>query len=215
MKKSKPRVKPGPFLRGKGNIFIVSAPSGAGKTTLCKKIISTVDGLVQSVSYTTRKPRKGEVNDVDYSFISSGKFKKMIAGGDFIEWAEVHGNLYGTSKKRLKNLLHSGFDIILDIDTQGAKQFRKSFDDGVFIFILPPSMEILRERLEKRMSNSKKDIQMRLKLAVNEIKEYEMYDYVIVNNILRDSIRQLEAIIIAERLRNKKIDPDWIIKYLN
>lgn len=201
--------------KSKGSIFIVSAPSGAGKTTLCKEIIDTVDRLKQSISFTTRKPRKGEINGVDYSFISKGKFKKMITSGDFVEWAEVHGNLYGTSRRRLENILKSGSDVILDIDTQGARQIRKSCRGGVFIFILPPSMKVLRKRLENRGSNSKDDTERRLKRAVYEIRDYDKYDYVIVNNILKNSIRKLESIIIAERLRNKKIDTDLIKKILN
>ncbi len=201
--------------KSKGSIFIVSAPSGAGKTTLCKEIIDTVDRLKQSVSFTTRKPRKGEINGVDYSFISKEKFKKMITSGDFVEWAEVHGNLYGTSRRRLENILKSGSDVILDIDTQGARQIRKSCRGGVFVFILPPSMKVLRKRLENRGSNSKDDTERRLKRAVYEIRDYDKYDYVIVNNILKNSIRKLESIIIAERLRNKKIDTDLIRKILN
>ena len=198
--------------KSKGSIFIVSAPSGAGKTTLCKKIVNTVDKLRQSVSFTTRKPRKGEVNGVDYSFISRGKFGKMIERGDFVEWAEVHGNLYGTSGERLENILDSGSDVILDIDTQGANQIRKSFSGGIFIFILPPSMGALRQRLENRGSNSKEDTERRLKRAADEIRDYDKYDYVIVNDILKNSLRKLESIIIAERLRNKKIGPNFIRK---
>lgn len=194
----------------KGTLFIVSAPSGAGKTTLCKKIIDNVENLRQSVSYTTRKPRKNEVNNVDYFFVSAEQFKKMVDRRDFIEWAEVHGNLYGTSKKRLDNLINSGVDVILDIDTQGAKQIKKLHSGGVFIFILAPSMKVLRERLEKRKSNSKKDMAKRLKRAVEEIKEYKKYDYVIVNDTLQVSLSKLEAIILAERLKNKNIDPVWI-----
>jgi guanylate kinase len=200
--------------KSKRSIFIVSAPSGTGKTTLCNKTVNTVDNLRQSVSYSTRKSRKGEVNDADYSFISKKLFNRMIARGDFIEWAEVHGNFYGTSSKRLENLLKSGFDVILDIDTQGAKQIRESIEGGVFIFILPPSMIILKERLEKRESNTKEDIKRRLQKAVNEIRDYKMYDYVIVNDKLKDSLKKLEAIIIAERLRQKKTDHTLIRKIL-
>ncbi|MEW6109195.1 MAG: guanylate kinase [Nitrospirota bacterium] len=196
-------------------MFIVSAPSGAGKTTLCKKVIDTVDNLRQSVSYTTRKPRKGEINDVDYSFITEKEFRKMIAEGDFVEWAEVHGNLYGTSRKRLETLMNSGFNVMLDIDTQGARQIRKSCKGGIFIFILPPSMKILRERLEKRKSNSKEDIERRMKRAVDEIRDYKMYDYVIVNDIIKNSLKKLEAIIIAERLKNNRTEPGLIRKILD
>lgn len=194
------------YMEGKGSIFVISAPSGAGKTTICRKIVGNIDNLRQSVSFTTRLPRKGEVNDVDYTFITEQEFREMVRGKDFVEWAEVHGNLYGTSKKRLEGLMDSGFDVILDIDTQGARQIRGCYKDGVFIFILPPSMRALGERLEKRKSNTKKDIKRRLSRAKEEIGNYMMYDYVIVNDILKNAVKKLEAIILAERLRSKKID---------
>ena len=200
--------------RRKGSLFIISAPSGAGKTTLCKKIVTTVDRLGQSVSFTTRKPRGGEVNDLDYTFIGEEEFREMIARGDFVEWAEVHGNLYGTSRERLEGLMDSGLDVILDIDTQGARQIRKSYGDGVFIFILPPSIEILRRRLEKRRSNSREDMDRRLGAAVDEIREYNNYDYVIINNVLKDSVKLLEAIIIAERHKTERMDNSMIEKIL-
>ncbi len=200
--------------RRKGSLFIISAPSGAGKTTLCKKIVTTVDSLVPSVSFTTRKPRGGEVNDLDYTFIGEEEFREMIAGGDFVEWAEVHGNLYGTSRDRLEGLMDSGLDVILDIDTQGARQIRKLYGDGVFIFILPPSIEILRRRLEKRRSNSREDMARRLGAAIDEIKEYNNYDYVIINDVLKDSVRLLEAIITAERHKTERTDKSIIEKIL-
>lgn len=201
--------------KSKGNIFIVSAPSGAGKTTLCRKIVESVDNLKQLVSFATRKPRKGEVNDVDYTFVSEDAFRKMIASGDFIEWAEVHGNLYGTSRKRLSGLVRQGYDVILDIDTQGAQQIRESYEGGVFIFILPPSMKVLEERLEKRKSNTPQDMRRRLKRAVHEIRDYYKYDYVIVNDHIKDSLRKLESIITAERLSSGKIDKTEIKRILN
>ncbi len=203
--------------KAKGSIFVISAPSGAGKTTLGNKIIEREKNLKASVSYTTRQPRKGEVNDLDYTFVSDKVFRKMADRGEFAEWAEVHGKLYGTSKKRLEGLMRSGFDVILDIDTQGARQIRASFPDGVFIFILPPSMTVLRERLEKRKSNSREDIDRRLKRAVDEIKEAmheitgdKVYNYVIVNDVLSDSLEKLDAIITAERVSISKVDPKWI-----
>jgi len=196
--------------RNKGSIFIVSAPSGAGKTTLCKQIIRAVDNIRPSVSFTTRQPRASEVPDEDYCFVSEAEFRAMIDRGDFVEWARVHGNLYGTSRRKLEELIIAGNDVLLDIDTQGAQQIRKSFDNAVYIFILPPSMRELRQRLEGRMSDSAEDMQRRLQRAVDEIKEYKMYDYVIVNDIIETSLRKLEAIIIAERLKSGKIDPHWI-----
>ena len=194
------------LLKNKGLIFIVSAPSGAGKTTLCMKIIRKMNNLVQSVSFTTRQPRPGEIHDKDYSFITRKEFRMMVDEGDFVEWAEVHGNLYGTSRRRLNDILASGFDVLLDIDTQGAKQIRNLFKNGVFIFILPPTMKELRNRLEKRMSNTHDDIDRRLKRAVNEIRDYKIYDYVIVNDVIKNAMGKIEAIIIAERIKNSNAD---------
>lgn len=194
----------------KGCIFIVSAPSGAGKTTLCKQIISTLDNIRPSVSFTTRLPRVGEIPDEDYRFVSEEEFKGMIDSGDFVEWARVHGNLYGTSRRKLEELVNAGYDALLDIDTQGARQIRKFFNNAVYIFILPPSMKELKNRLERRMSNSADDMNRRLERAVDEIREYNMYDYVIVNDVIETSLKKLAAIITAERLRSNKIDPLWI-----
>jgi len=198
--------------KSKGSLFIVSAPSGAGKTTICKKIMGAMDNVKTSVSYTTRRPRQGEVDNEDYSFISEKKFRGMIQKGEFVEWAEVHGKLYGTSRKRLEKIVNDGFDVILDIDTQGAEQIKKTYGNGVFIFILPPSMTELRDRLEKRMSNTKEDMERRLKRASEEIRAYKIYDYVIVNDLLKSSLSKFESIIVAERQRSSKIDSAWIEK---
>lgn len=198
--------------KSKGSLFIVSAPSGAGKTTICKKIIKTMDNVKTSVSYTTRKPRQGEVDNEDYSFISEKKFRGMIQKGEFVEWAEVHGNLYGTSRRRLEKIINDGFDVILDIDTQGAQQIKKTYANGVFIFILPPSMTVLRDRLEKRMSNTKEDMERRMKRAGEEIRAYKIYDYVIVNDLLKSSLSTFESILVAERQRSSKKDSAWIEK---
>ena len=196
--------------KGKGSIFIVSAPSGTGKTTLCKQVIRKVDNIRPSVSFATRQPRSGEIPDEDYCFVSEEEFRAMVDRGDFVEWARVHGNFYGTSRRKLEELISAGYDVLLDIDTQGAQQIRKSFDNAVYIFILPPSMKELKHRLEGRMSNSAEDMNRRLERAVDEMREYKMYDYVIVNDIIEISLKKLEAIIISERLRSSKIDPHWI-----
>jgi guanylate kinase len=196
--------------KGKGSIFIVSAPSGTGKTTLCKQVIRKVDNIRPSVSFATRQPRSGEIPDEDYCFVSEEEFRAMVDRGDFVEWARVHGNFYGTSRHKLEELIGAGYDVLLDIDTQGAQQIRKSFDNAVYIFILPPSMKELKHRLEGRMSNSAEDMNRRLERAVDEMREYKMYDYVIVNDIIETSLKKLEAIIISERLRSSKIDPHWI-----
>jgi guanylate kinase len=196
--------------KSKGGIFVISAPSGAGKTTLCRKIIAKQGNFRPSVSFTTRPPRTGEVDGRDYTFVTERVFRNMVRRGEFVEWAEVHGNLYGTSKKRLKELMRAGYDVILDIDTQGARQIRNVFDAGVFIFIVPPSMKTLRERLDKRKSNTSADIERRLRRATGEIKDYKLYDYVIVNDVLNVALKSLEAVITAERLRTRRVDRRWI-----
>lgn len=196
----------------RGCLFIVSAPSGAGKTTLCHKLSSTLPNLQHSVSYTTRPRRPGEVNNRDYTFVNEKVFRNMVKKGEFVEWAKVHGHLYGTAKKRLEEMLNKGIDVILDIDTQGAGQIKKKYTDGIYIFILPPSMKILRERLKKRMCNSKEEIKKRLKRAVEEINDYKKYDYVIINDVFEDALEELRAVISSEKIRTKKIDPLWIEK---
>ncbi len=196
--------------KSRGGLFIVSAPSGAGKTALCKQLVLAVPNLKFSVSYTTRHPRPGELNDRDYTFISRDEFRLMIDKGEFIEWVEIHGELYGTSKKRLEELMSSGIDIILDIDIQGAMQLKERYREGAYIFVLPPSIEVLKERLEKRMTNSKEEIKKRLEGAIFEIKSYPRYDYVIINNVFEDALKEIEAIIISHRVRTKMINPLWI-----
>ena len=189
---------------------MVSGPSGAGKTTLYREAASSLPNLKHSVSYTTRRPRPGEVNDRDYTFINRDEFKGMIDRAEFAEWAEIHGKLYGTSKKRLEETMDSGIDAILDIDVQGAEQLKKKYKGGVYIFVLPPSLEALGERLQKRMVNSKEEIEKRLKVAAKEIKRYREYDYVIVNNILEDALKELSAIIISKRVSTERVDPQLI-----
>lgn len=196
--------------KSKGSLFVVSAPSGAGKTTLCKKLTSLLPNLKHSVSYTTRPPRQGEVNDRDYTFINRKEFKLMVQSGEFLEWAKIHGEFYGTSTDRIQKLVRSGTDVILDIDTQGAQQLKKDYRGGVYIFVLPPSMEILEKRLEKRMANSQEEINKRIKRAVDEIKIYRKYDYVIINNIFEEAVKELKAIILSHRVSSKKIDPMWV-----
>ncbi|MEK7271345.1 MAG: guanylate kinase [Nitrospirota bacterium] len=187
-------------FQGNGELFIVSAPSGAGKTTLCRKLCAIVPQLKYSVSYTTRPRRKGEINNVHYTFISEKKFKDMIRKEEFAEWAVVHGNLYGTSIRRPKELLKRGYDIILDIDVQGAVQMKRRIKDAVYIFVLPPSMKVLQKRLKFRRSDSAEQIKRRLEKAREEILSYRNYDYVIINNKLGKAARELESIILARRL---------------
>lgn len=163
-----------------------------------------------SVSYTTREPRKGEKNDVHYSFISHKKFKSMIDKGEFAEWATVHGNLYGTSVKRLKKLNKEGYDIILDIDTRGASQIRKSYGNAVYVFILPPSTQVLKKRLVGRRTDSEETIATRLDNARAEIAQYVNYDYVVINDKIEDAYHELESIIVANKLEISNVDSKWI-----
>lgn len=195
-----------------GNLYIVSAPSGAGKSTLCKRLVAESEKLEFSVSHTTRAPREGEVDGKDYIFVSEARFREMAAAGEFLEWAEVHGNLYGTSLSRIRECTSQGVDLLLDIDVQGAKQIRTAYQGAVYIFILPPSLAVLRERLEGRMSNSAEDITRRLSNAAGEIRDFSAYDYVIVNDALEEALSDLKALLRAERARTAGIDPVWIEK---
>jgi guanylate kinase len=196
--------------KSRGSLFIVSAPSGAGKTTLCKRLLSSLPHLRFSISYTTRQPRQGEIHDRDYTFISREDFSSMIGRDAFIEWAEVHGELYGTSRKRLEEFLDNGYDVILDIDTQGALQIKERYREGTYIFILPPSLEILQQRLTGRKTDSREEIEKRLKRALAEIWTYSQYDYVIINDKLENALREFEAIIISQRVTARKVNPIWI-----
>ena len=155
---------------------MLSAPSGAGKTTLCQKLLEEMPDMKMSVSYTTRQPRAGEVDGVHYSFIEKERFQTMIADAAFVEWAEVHGNYYGTSRQRVEEICAAGKDVVLDIDVQGARQIRQVFPDSVHIFVLPPSQEVLRQRLEGRMSDAPDVIARRLQKARDEIREYRFYN---------------------------------------
>jgi len=187
-----------------GNLIIVSAPSGAGKTTLAGEALKR-DNLVRtSVSYTSRPPRACEEEGVHYHFVSRAEFEAMIANGDFLEWAEVHGNLYGTSRRFVEDARAAGFDVILTIDIQGAAQARKLFPDAIGVFIMPPSLDALVERLGNRGTDTADDQQLRLKNALHEIEQYVNFDYVVINDDLNRAIDELVAIITAERCRLKR-----------
>lgn len=202
------------IAKREGKLFVVSAPSGAGKSTLCQRLIKNNKGVKLSVSYTTRERRKGERNNVHYSFIDEKKFKGMIKKGDFAEWAVVHGNLYGTSLTRLKELNKKGYDIILDIDIHGAMQIKKSYKTAVYIFILPPSMNVLKKRLMGRKTDSGETIARRLENAREEIRHYKYYDYVIKNDDLEKAYSEFESILLASRVQKNNIDQNWIDKLI-
>ena len=193
-----------------GLLFVISAPSGAGKTTLCREVMRRVPDLRLSVSYTTRQPRTGEVEGRDYWFVTESVFQRMIQEGAFVEWARVHGHLYGTAREDLQHLMAAGTDVLLDIDTQGARQIRQSVPGGVFIFVLPPSWDVLQKRLRGRNADQEEEIQRRLARAREEIAEYRQYDYVIINEDLEDAVRDLESILFAERCRRERYAPEWI-----
>jgi len=185
------------FRKQRGFLVIVSAPSGAGKTTICEKLASEMPSLAYSISHTTRKPRGGERDGVDYYFVPEEQFKEMAASGVFVEWAHVHGNLYGTSGAEIERLLGQGKDVILDIDVQGAMQIKVSGMSGAFVFMVPPSMEELERRLRGRDTDDEEAIQKRLMNAVGEIKLYDGYDYLIVNDKLEDALGELKAVVLA------------------
>ena len=178
----------------RGHLFIISAPSGAGKTTLTKAVLEQFPDMLYSISYTTRKPRANEQDGVDYHFVSKQDFKKEIIKGHWAEWAEVYGNYYGTSDEFIKKSLSSGCDILLDIDVQGTLQILKHYPDSVTIFILPPSVNALRKRLEMRGSDSKAVIEKRLVTASKEMTQKKMYRHIIVNDKLPAAIEELIAI---------------------
>ena len=189
----------------KGNLFVISAPSGTGKTTILKRVISELESIVFSVSHTTRAPRIGEKEGVDYFFVEKDTFETMQQQGLFFEWAEVHGNLYGTSSHAVKELTEQGKDVILDIDVQGARQVMDKVREKVFfVFIAPPSLQELEERLANRGTESESVISTRLKNAHDEMKSLEHYDYVIVNEQVDRAVEVLKSIIIAERSRKRR-----------
>ncbi len=190
--------------RERGLVFVISAPSGAGKTTLVRGVMEQLPDLHFSVSYTTRFPRANEQEGEDYYFVSPSVFQKMVERGEFLEWAEVLGNRYGTALASVSQLASKGMDLILDIDTQGAKKVMEKVDQTVLIYILPPSLEALRERLVKRGLDSPDMIQLRLASAGKDMEEAHWYHYLIVNEKLDDAIEKLKAIIIAERCRKVK-----------
>ena len=185
----------------RGQLFVVSAPSGTGKTTVVERLVQLVPDLVLSRSYTSRPARAGETNGVDYNFVTCSRFEEMVAAGEFLEWADVFGNLYGTCATDTEEFLARGQDVVLVIDVQGARQVRQRCKGMVGIFVMPPSFDVLERRLRGRSKDSEEAMQRRLQTARNEVASFNEYEYVIVNDELEACVERLRAIVLAERAR--------------
>ncbi|WP_367398008.1 guanylate kinase [Azonexus sp. R2A61] len=183
-----------------GNLYVVAAPSGAGKTTLVRMLLASEAGVNLSISHTTRSPRPGESDGREYHFVAVDAFRAMISRGEFLEWAEVHGNFYGTSKSRIAEQLAAGSDVLLEIDWQGAQQVRQQFPEAIGIFILPPSMEELTRRLTGRGTDAPEVVERRLAAAQAEMRHVGEFDYVIINDQLDQALDDLRAVVRAARL---------------
>ena len=189
----------------RGLLFVVSAPSGTGKTTVVERLMPQVPDLALSRSYTSRPARPGETDGVDYNFITRARFEAMIAADEFLEWADVFGNLYGTCATDVEQELARGCDVILVIDVQGARQVRLHYAHTVGVFVLPPTFEVLEQRLRGRSKDSEEAMQRRLRTARNEVAAFAEYDYVIVNDELDGCVERLKAIVLAERSRLRSV----------
>lgn len=194
-----------PQQQRQGILFVVSGPSGVGKTSLCQQLVASMDQVQQSVSYTTRRPRAYEQHGREYYFITPAVFEQQIAAGDFLEWAQVHSHFYGTSRQQIAALTMAGQDVLLAIDVQGAAQLRQAGVDAVFIFVTPPSWEALVHRLNQRGSEAPAIRAQRLAVARQELAHYTEYDYVVLNDQLLPTVALLKAIVIAERHRTQRV----------
>ncbi len=190
-----------------GNVFVVSAPSGAGKSTLVQRLVASVPDLVFSISFTTRKPRPGEVDGRDYFFVDDAQFDAMVREDGFVEWVQVYGHRYGTGRAWLEGVLASGRDVLLDIETTGAMNLRRTLPQACMIFILPPSAASLEARLRSRGKDSEEQIRIRLQHARHEMELYHVYDYLVMNDELEAAYQQFESIIRATRARRERMEP--------
>lgn len=201
----------------RGNLYILTAPSGTGKTTLAHKVVTTMQSIQLSISYTTRPARPSEQSGRDYWFVDATQFQAMVEKKAFIEYAPVHGYYYGTSRERTEERLNAGIDVILTIDWQGAQQIRRLFKDAISIFILPPSQNLLRQRLQLRQQDHATVITQRLATAASEVSHYTEFDYVIVNDVLEEALQDIQSIVRANRLlcakqalRHAKLLAEWL-----
>ncbi|HJW09995.1 MAG TPA: guanylate kinase [Holophagaceae bacterium] len=188
-----------------GNVFVLSAPSGTGKSTLSQRLVATHPDLIFSISYTTRAPRSGEVEGKDYFFVDDATFDAMVKDGAFVEWVQVYEKRYGTSRGWLDEVLAAGLDVLLDIETTGAMNLRRAMPEATMIFLLPPSAADLEARLRGRGKDSEAQIKLRLEHARHELELYQHYDYLIVNEDLEGAYRQLESVVLAARARREKM----------
>ena len=193
--------------RRRGLLFIVSAPSGTGKTTLVERLVNEISGLRMSRSYTSRPARPGERDGVDYNFITRDEFDAMVRDGEFLEWADIYGNLYGTAAADTEKALASGEDLVLVIDVQGARQVRSRGLENIGIFVLPPSAQILEERLRGRSKDSEEQIRRRLEVACREVEDFTTYKYVVINDDVEACVDRLRAIVLTERSRVRVMRP--------
>ena len=188
----------------KGDVFIISAPSGSGKTTICRMLVQRLDNIELSISYTTRFRRKGEVEGRDYYFIKREKFDKMIVSREFLEYASVYGNLYGTSREAVRSIVSRGQDVVLEIDVQGGRKVKGELPEAVMIAVFPPNRRSLKQRLIGRGRDSTEEVKARLRAADGESKELLEYDYLVVNDDLEAAVNRVEWIVRAARLRRER-----------
>ena len=193
------------MLSHSGNVYVLSAPSGTGKSTLAKRLVNQVADLNFSVSFTTRKPRPGEVHGKDYFFVDDATFDRMVAEDGFVEWVHVYDRRYGTGKAWIQDRLASGTDILLDIESQGAARVHAAIPDAVMVFLLPPSAGELSARLRGRGDESEEQVRIRLEYARHELSQFAAYDYLVVNDTVEEAYRKLESIIIATRCRKERM----------
>ena len=184
---------------------MISAPSGVGKTTLCRRLLDRISGIFFSVSYTTRNPRQGEFDGIDYHFVTQDRFEEMVSADAFLEWARVYGNFYGTSKSEVLSRLELGEDVLLDIDVQGARQVRRLFPEAILIFLLPPSWSVLEARLRGRGSEDSSRLKLRMVNAKSEMEAIHEYDFAVINDDLSRATEDLKSIVIAHRCRTSRI----------
>jgi guanylate kinase len=187
-----------------GQIYVVSGPSGVGKSSIIRAVRQRIDGLGYSVSHTSRKPRGREVNGEDYHFVGREGFRRMIDRGEFVEWAKVYDDFYGTSRAGIQGEITKGLDVIMDVDVQGAKNIKKALTESVLIFILPPSLEVLKERLRQRGTDDEGVMRRRIEKATKEIRNCVWYDYLIFNDCLEEAVEETKSIIIAERCKRSQ-----------